>query len=182
MRRKANLALGLGLLAAAAIPALPAFTTPAHAEVRCSVARDPASLDREEWAAVELINQYRAQRGLAPLKVSVSLNRAAQWKSESMAGGTPFDHDDGFRSWSQRVRECGFTYSTWVRENIAAGNESAEATFTQWVNSGIHRDNMFDPSLKAIGIARRQGGVYGWYWTADFSDSAADTVDAGWWD
>lgn len=179
MRFMAMLILGLGLLAVAGGPTHPTLVSPASADTRCSVAADPAVLDGEEQAALDLINGHRSQRGLALLAISPSLNRAAQWKSESMAGGTPFAHDDGFRSWAQRMRECGYTYSTWVRENIAAGNESAEATVGQWINSGIHRENMFDPRLRVIGIARRQGGVYGWYWTADFADSAADALSAG---
>lgn len=179
MRIGKTLTLALGLAAAAAVPAYSTFTPPAQAQVRCAVANPDAGLDGEEQAALDMINEYRARSGIGPLAVSRSLNRAAQWKSESMAGGTPFAHDDGFRSWMQRVRECGYTYSTWVRENIAAGNEGAAATVSQWINSAPHRDNLLDPSMRVIGIARRPGGTYGWYWTANLADSAADVVDGG---
>ena len=48
----------------------------------------------------------------------------------------------------------GYTYNTYRGENIAAGNASASATFTQWRNSPTHNTNMLNANFRAIGIGR----------------------------
>jgi uncharacterized protein YkwD len=139
----------------------------AIATTNCWVEADDSPIDGEEQAAVDEINAIRAHSGLAPLAVSPALTRAARWKSADLAGGTPFGHDDSFRGWAQRLRDCGYP-TTWARENIAAGYASGGDTVRQWMDSGPHRANILAGDMRAVGIARRAGGVYGWYWTADF--------------
>ena len=43
------------------------------------------TLDAEEQGVLKLVNDYRAQNGLAALKVSLALTRAADWMSADMA-------------------------------------------------------------------------------------------------
>lgn len=152
---------------ALAVTGLHAQPTVVRAEDRCWVDGDGSPLDGEEQAALDGINDIRSRSGLAPLTLSVTLTRAARWKSADMAGGTPFSHDDGFRSRGQRLRDCGYP-TTFASENIAAGYESGPDTLRQWMDSGPHRANILSGDMTAVGIARRPGGVYGWYWTADF--------------
>lgn len=142
---------------------------PVSAESNCAVAPDYAMLGAEEQSALSAINDYRAQYGLGPLAYSAVLTRAARWKSNSMAAGAAFAHDDSFRSWSQRLSDCGYTAVSYASENIAAGNERGWDTAQQWFNSAGHRANILNPAASVIGIARAEGGAYGWYWTADFS-------------
>lgn len=139
----------------------------AVATSNCWVEAEDSPLDGEEQAALDEINTARANSGLAPLALSPSLTRAARWKAADLAGGTPFDHDDGFRTWAQRLRDCGYP-TTWARENLAAGYARGGDTVRQWMDSGPHRANILAGDMRAVGIARRAGGVYGWYWTADF--------------
>ena len=55
-------------------------------------------------------------------------------------------------------------------ENIAAGNSSAERTYTQWYNSPGHYRNMFDKKWTRIGVGyvKVEGSPYTHYWTTDF--------------
>jgi uncharacterized protein YkwD len=55
-------------------------------------------------------------------------------------------------------------------ENIAAGNSTASATMTQWMNSAGHCNNIMNGSLKTIGVGYYGGGSYGHYWTQAFND------------
>jgi uncharacterized protein YkwD len=121
-------------------------------------------------AFLGLINDYRAQNGIAPLQVSVTLTQASDWMSTDMASKNYFSHTDSQnRDPFVRMTDFGYKYST-AGENIAAGNATAQATFTQWKNSPGHNANMLNANYKVIGIARAQNpsSTYNWYWTTDF--------------
>ena len=161
------------LLAIAALGVVVAARTEStpitHALVNCTV---DASIDNQEYQFLLLINDFRRQHGVGPLQLSDRLNRAAAWKAKHMAQYNYFAHDDLpiNRTWVQRLRDCGYTYNTYLGENIAAGNWSAQATFEQWRNSPPHRDNMLNPNYTAMGVGRFYwaSSNSGWYWVTDF--------------
>lgn len=159
------------LVAACAFTALYATSanTNAGASPGCTV--DP-SIDSEEQAFLQQINQYRQQNNRGPLKLSTTLNKAAAWKSLDMANNNYVAHDDtpSGRSWIDRIRDCGYTYNAWIGENIAVGNSAASATFSQWRGSPPHNDNMLGANYTTIGIGRAYNGTsqYQWYWTTEF--------------
>jgi uncharacterized protein YkwD len=168
-----KLLTALVLVAVGLITALGLAAPPAVAGPNCTV---DASIDGEEQEFLRLINDYRGQNGLAALALSDSLASSAAWKSQNMATEGYFAHDDTpiGRTWDQRLRDCGYTYNTWLGENIAAGNGTAAATFQQWRNSSGHNANMLNANYNAIGIGRAYvaGSPYGWYWTTDFGGVA----------
>lgn len=138
----------------------------------------------EELAFLTLINDYRAQNGLGALVLTQTLGAAAEHHSVDMATNNWFAHNfpDG-TTWSQNMTIHGYTYNTWRGENLAAGNQSASATFTQWRNSPGHNDNMLGANYTAIGIGQAYGvgSNFGWYWTTDFggyTDAAATICNA----
>ncbi len=141
----------------------------AHAGPDCTA---NSAIDSEEQAFLTLLNNYRADRGLSRLAMSETLNRAAAWKSQHMASNGYFAHDDiGLgRTFVDRLRDCGYDFNTWTGENIAAGNETAAATFAQWRESASHNANMLNPNFNAVGIGRAYDDAtpYGWYWTTEF--------------
>lgn len=157
------------LLAAFAVVSISLPTRQASAGGPCSA---DTSLDGEELEFLELINDYRAQNGLGPLVFSNALNRAAAWKSAHMATNDYFAHDDAIidRGFVDRLRDCGYDANTWLSENIAAGNDTAEETFEQWRGSAGHNSNMLNPNMVVIGVARvfDDDSTYGWYWTTEF--------------
>ena len=130
----------------------------------------PEGLDAEEQVFLAKLNEYRATNGLAALQVSVALTRAADAHAQDMATQNYFSHDsiDG-TTWSARIKKF-YAYSTYLAENIAAGNAGGDATFTQWKNSPGHDANMKGTNYRVIGIARayNAAATYRWYWVTDF--------------
>jgi uncharacterized protein YkwD len=130
------------------------------------------TLDSEESAFVSFINAYRVQSGAPALTVSVTLTQASQWQSVDMATHNYLDHTDSSgRDFSTRLGFFGYpSDASAMGENVAAGNETAQDTFTQWQNSPPHNANMLDASYLALGVGRAyaSSSTYGWYWTTDF--------------
>jgi uncharacterized protein YkwD len=133
----------------------------------CNASPNELTVDREEQSAIELINALRAGNGASALVLSSTLGQAAALKSTSMAANGGFSHDDPGRSFAQRIRDCGYSATPNVAENIAAGVDTGQAVVQMWRNSPAHHRIMLDPSMKAVGIARVRGAA-GWYWTANF--------------
>ncbi len=140
------------------------------------------ALDAEEQAALKLINDYRAQYGLSPLRVSIALTRAADWLSADMAGRNYFSHTDSQgRDPFQRMTAFGYNYTGYRGENIAAGYGDAARTFNLWRNSSGHNAAMLNANFKVIGISRvyNASSTYKWYWTTDFGSFVDATLDGG---
>lgn len=129
------------------------------------------SLDADEQAFVQLINDYRQQNGRQPLTVIQTLQNAAEWMSQDMGEEAYFDHTDSLgRSPWTRMADFGYGYSTSKGENIAAGYTTAQSVFNGWKNSPGHNANMLNTNFRVMGIGRVyvSGSPYGYYWTNDF--------------
>lgn len=111
-------------------------------------------------AAVCLINERRARRGLARLRINHRLTRAARWHTHDMVRHRYFGHvsrsgrdvvDRLYRS-----RYLGGRFSWSVGENLAWGSGSLgtpRAIVRAWMNSSGHRRNMLNGRYREIGIA-----------------------------
>ena len=144
----------------------------------------PDCVSPEETELLGYVNNLRAERGLPGLKMSARLFHAAEHHSADMAAKNYFAHTlkDG-TTWSQNIRNHGYTFTTYRGENIAAGSGSAYGAFTQWKNSPGHLANMVNPNYKVIGIGHvyDQASTYDHYWTQTFGgyvDGAACAVAA----
>jgi uncharacterized protein YkwD len=167
--RATGLALAMAALVVGATFGITATTHSASALSNCTVADN--SFDAEESAFLGLINNYRAQNGLAALALSTNLNRSSSWLAVDMPTKNYFSHTDSLgRAPSARAEDCG--YPSGAGENIAAGTNwsTAQQAFDAWRNSAGHNANMLNGSYKQIGIARYfgSGSTYGWYWVTDF--------------
>ena len=135
--------------------------------------------DSEELSFLTLINNYRAANGLPALTMSNSLYNASEGHSYDMATANYFSHtgSDGSSPWD-RIRAAGYTYNTYLGENIAAGYVDAGSVFEAWRNSPGHNANMLDANYHAIGVGRvyGAGSTYGWYWTTDFGGVPEDNI------
>lgn len=97
-----------------------------------------------------LVNQARANAGLAPLQVDVSLGSVARTWSQKMASSGTFAHNPSYTS----------QYPTgWTRaaENIAMGGTSsgqypASSIHANLMGSTGHRANILDPRLNRLGV------------------------------
>jgi uncharacterized protein YkwD len=180
-----GLALTIGLLAAAVAGVLSTSIRRAEGEpvtVNCTVDATQLALTPEEQALLIDINSYRAAHGFAGLQRSPALTVSALWKANDMAMRRYDAHDDGFRTWAQRFRDCGYVLpGVTFGENLAAGYAGSEETLQQWQASPPHDANLLDPAFTAVGIKRvpaLSGDPYGWYWTMDFG-SRLDGIGTG---
>jgi uncharacterized protein YkwD len=121
-----------------------------------------------------LVNQYRTQAGLKPLRLDARLNAAAQAHSQDMALNDFFSHTGSSGSTAdRRILAAGYNYAT-VGENIAAGFSTPEGVVAAWMNSPSHRDNILHPLLEEVGVGlyflENDGGEarFEYYWTQDF--------------
>lgn len=118
--------------------------------------------DASEQAVFDQINAYRAQNGLAPLKVSPTLSRAAAWMVSDMVQNAYFDHYDHLgRSPFQRVVDCGYG-SSGAGEILAVAGSGATAV-QLWKGSSGHNAIMLGANWKVMGV-----GHAGNYWAVDF--------------
>jgi len=152
--------------------------TTVNSPTTSSPTQSTVTLDSEESAFVTLINNYRVQNGLAALQVSIALTQSSQWMSADMASNNYLDHTDSLgRDPFTRMAAFGYDVET-AGENIAAGNATAQDTFTQWEDSPAHNANMLgaDYAVMGVGRAYSASSTYGWYWTTDFGSVVDKTL------
>jgi uncharacterized protein YkwD len=131
------------------------------------------SPDGEERAFLDLINDYRSQKGVGALSLQDQLGAASEFHSQDMAQKNYFDHRlSNGDSPEQNMERFGYTNWTRTGENIAAGTDydTAREVMKAWQDSPEHNKNMLNGAFKEIGIGRAFDGnsKYGWYWTTDF--------------
>lgn len=158
--------------AALVLGAVLTLLSPARALTNCSVSAADQAVDAEEQQMLALINEFRQALGLSPLSLDPTVTRAAAWMSRDMATNNRFSHVDSLgRNEVTRLNQCDVP---WVRlaENLAAGNDSAEETFQQWVASPPHNANMRLPDVTLAGIARafNEASTFDWYWTLNLTN------------
>jgi uncharacterized protein YkwD len=117
------------------------------------------------------INRVRADHGLAPLRVSGSLHRAAAQHLYEMAVLGYFGHRSPNRaSFAARVAEYYTSrgYATWgVGETLLWWQTplSPRAIVRLWLKSPEHRRQLLDPRFREVGIdvavVAGAGGVFG---------------------
>jgi hypothetical protein len=111
-----------------------------------------------EQYLLQLTNQHRAQHNLQPLAWDATLAHAAHAHAVLiMQNPAPALHQyPGESDLKSRVVQAGAHFSI-VSENVA-GNATTPIEFDRaWMNSPVHRANILDPHLNAIGIAVVQG-------------------------
>lgn len=101
-----------------------------------------------ERTVLELVNDEREERGLAPLTWDDQLAELARGWSRHMADSGEFEHQDLDR---MLERSEGFTG---VGENIfhATGPTPASTIHVGWMRSDGHRTNVLRPDFDRLGV------------------------------
>ena len=121
-----------------------------------------------ENQVIQLTNQERAKHGLKPLVADWELSRVARFKSADMRDKNYFSHTSPtYGSPFTMMQNFGVSYRS-AGENIAAGQTTAQAVVTAWMNSPGHRENILKQSYTHIGVGYAQGGQQRHYWTQMF--------------
>jgi uncharacterized protein YkwD len=152
MHTVARTTFALGCLLAAT------FAVPAAASAGSS-----ARLDQKERAIIRGINHQRANHGLAPVRASARLSRAADFHSWEMLDANYFAHasrDGG--SFDERVRR--FVNKRALGETLAmlgggCGRGSARRVVRMWMDSPPHRAILLSGSYRRVGVGKRVGSL-----------------------
>jgi len=124
-------------------------------------------------ATLCLLNAERASRGLAPLRASTKLGRAAQGHAADMVDRGYFAHGN----FGARIARTGWgrhrrTYT--IGENLgygSGGGATPRAIVAAWMGSAGHRANILQRRFHAIGIGIASGtpdGAAGATYSTDF--------------
>jgi hypothetical protein len=120
----------------------------------------------QEPDLVALVNQARANAGIAPLVSNTLLVNASQRHSNDMAAGDFLSHTGGDgSSVGTRVTQAGYSWN-FVGENVLyRWDVNTQGAFDQWWNSTGHRNNMMNASFCDIGVTRAQAASGRIYYT-----------------
>jgi uncharacterized protein YkwD len=104
-----------------------------------------------------LMNVYRAEAGLGPLRLDTKLTRAAEGRMHDMIDGEWWSHEspDGTPPFVW-ITAANYNYVA-AAENLAAGFETARLLVQSWIESPGHRANILNPLYADCGIAIIEG-------------------------
>jgi uncharacterized protein YkwD len=131
-------------------------------------------MSAQEQTIVDLVNQQRAQAGLAPLQVSPQLVEAAQIHSQDMATLGQMEHTlpgAALPTLQSRAQYVGYNY-TYLGENIAFNYPDDNSVMTAWMNSPGHRANILDVNYTQIGVGIATDSLGEPYYTQEFGATA----------
>ena len=112
--------------------------------------RTPRSIPRRR---ATLINAYRKQKGLKPLKLNAELTAAAKSHSRDLAKWDRISHygSDGSNPWD-RVKRTGY-HARLAAENVGTGQVDFQEVLRGWEESPGHNKNLLLPDATHMGIA-----------------------------
>jgi len=106
-----------------------------------------------------------------PVGPNTALRSSARGHSKDMADRNYFDHSSPEGTGpSQRAQAAGFS-STFVGENIAAGQTDPARVIQAWIDSPGHCVNMMDPRYRVLGVGyffESGNDRFAHYWTQNF--------------
>ncbi len=115
--------------------------------------RDYSQTKLDAEKARDLINAYRKEKGLKPLRISMELTNAAKAHSRDLARWDRISHygSDGSNPWD-RVKRTGYS-ARLAAENVGTGQSSIEEVMKGWKASEGHNKNLLMPDAQHMGIA-----------------------------
>ena len=142
---------------AASVAALAALA--GSADAPSSPTRPAVSVGSLSRDVLTQVNAVRTSHGLAPVRLSASLNAAAAQHSNEMARVGYFAHESAngaaFDKRLARFYPMGSSHYWSVGENLvwAAPDLSAEEALKLWMSSPPHRKNLLTSRWREIGIS-----------------------------
>lgn len=120
-----------------------------------------------EKALLTWVNSERKALGVAPLRRSGKLDKAARFHACDMADNGYFAHSrSGAPKLADRVKGAGYNLR-FAGENLAHSRQPDPGIVaTIWRKSAVHWDTMIDPKYKEAGISIVFSGEK-YYWVMD---------------
>ncbi len=124
-----------------------------HAPVGALADRDYSRTSLDPEKARALINKYRKEKGLKPLKLNAELTAAAKAHSRDLAKWDRISHygSDGSNPWD-RVKRTGY-HARLAAENVGTGQIDFQEVLRGWEQSPGHNKNLLLSDATDMGIA-----------------------------
>jgi uncharacterized protein YkwD len=115
--------------------------------------RDYSGTALDAMRAMELVNAYRQEKGLKPVKLNASLTDAAKAHSRDLAKFDRISHfgSDGSNPWD-RVKKTGYSAKL-AAENVGTGQLNIDEVMKGWKASPGHNKNLLLADAEHMGIA-----------------------------
>jgi len=119
------------------------------------------SISREQFLAINLVNNIRLENGLNTLKWNYKLANAALDKANDMNQDKYFDHTapDGRKAWDFIIAE-GYEYKT-AGENLAIDFKDVDNATVAWEKSPTHFKNIISSEFNEFGFAEINANIEG---------------------
>lgn len=131
------------------------------------IAQKPVPVQPDANEALRLINDFRAQKKLAPLSIDPQVTAAAEALAKDMANHDRMSHigPDG-QDVGKRLLAAGYPYRI-AAENVAVGQASVGETIEAWEKSAPNSRNILLAGAKHAGIAYeyKPDTKYKTFWT-----------------
>lgn len=115
--------------------------------------RDYSRTSLDPAVARDIINQYRADKGLKPLALDAKLTAAAKAHARDLAKWDRISHygSDGSNPWD-RVKRTGYP-ARLAAENVGTGQVTFKEVMRGWKESEGHNKNLLLADARHMGIA-----------------------------
>jgi uncharacterized protein YkwD len=115
--------------------------------------RDYSRTQLDPEFARDLINQYRKDKGLKPLRLSAELTEAAKAHARDLAKWDRISHygSDGSNPWD-RVKRTGYK-ARLAAENVGTGQTDFKEVLRGWKASKGHNKNLLLSDAEQMGLA-----------------------------
>lgn len=127
------------------------------------------SIDSYADDVAALVNEYRQQQGIEPLKIIPALQENAQTRAVEISEEFSHTRPDGTLCFTAISSSISY-YA--CAENIAYGETTPEAVINQWKKSDGHNKNMLNSNYTHIGVGVYESGGY-IYWVQLFVGSSS---------
>jgi len=126
-----------------------------------------------ELEVVRLVNKERANAGLRPLTIDMTLMKVSRFKAQSMSDLDYIDHSGIYGQPWDLAKSFGHNSGTYG-ENLARGHTTAEDVVRAFMNSPGHRANILRANFNVIGVGLYVCENFTFSWTQSFSGGNSD--------
>jgi uncharacterized protein YkwD len=126
-------------------------------------------LDNLEEEFLALLNTYRISQGAGPVRVSISLTRAAEVLAKENAENQKLSKIGSQGGVRQRARFYSYDVDTIYDSVVMLTRSYPDEMLNQLKQSPQDNEILLNPIWKVAGIARAYDNQGNWYWTIDFS-------------
>lgn len=124
--------------------------------------------DAYQRSFLNLVNNERAQAGLAPVALGDdSHNAAAMERAEELAVSYSYVRPNGQRDFTV-LAENGINDVS-IGENYMAGCSTPDSAMNQWMAIDFTRERILNADATTMSVGHYEGGIYNNYWVLIFS-------------